>query len=119
MVSIYMYIVSVDNYFMLHTMYTYTCIHVHVHVHVRKCPDVAYVICNTVYYNYNLLYKWYSFLKSIDINSEEVLLQNSLESVGPNDLSAHISDTNPRYDFYLYKHTHEGDYMESIGKNYM
>ena len=55
MVSIYMYIVSVDNYFMLHTMYTYTCIHVHVHVHVRKCPDVAYVICNTVYYNYNLL----------------------------------------------------------------
>ena len=59
------------------------------------------------------------FLKSIDINSEEVLLQNSLESVGPNDLSAHISDTNPRYHFYLYKHTHEGDYMESIGKNYM
>ena len=34
------------------------------------------------------------------------------------ELASHIPDSSPRYHLYLYKHTHEGDYQEAVGKEW-
>ncbi len=41
--------------------------------------------------------------------ADEELLVNNIQSVVPSE--------SPRYHFYLFKHTHEGDYMEKIGEH--
>ena len=61
------------------------------------------------------LFSGYHF-QTIDIPNEVILLDGSERSLGPNDLKPHISDSQPQYHFYLFKHTHEGDYSEDIGE---
>jgi len=44
------------------------------------------------------------------------VLADAKEDVAPNDLSKHVPADKGRYIFYLFKHTFEGDYLESIGE---
>lgn len=53
--------------------------------------------------------------QSVDVSSEQILLARTEHSVAPNDLSKCFPQKTPRYHFYMFKHTHEGDYRESIG----
>ena len=55
-------------------------------------------------------------LQELDIESETIVLADDKEDVAPNDLSKHVPADKGRYVFYLFKHTFEGDYLESIGE---
>ncbi|XP_065185505.1 twinfilin-2-like [Sycon ciliatum] len=51
---------------------------------------------------------------SIDVKKEEINLADSARSLEAGELASRVPDDAPRYHFYLYKHTYESDYMESI-----
>eukprot|EP00112_Aurelia_sp_Birch-Aquarium-sp1_P006044 Seg1675.7 transcript_id=Seg1675.7/GoldUCD/mRNA.D3Y31 product=Twinfilin-1 protein_id=Seg1675.7/GoldUCD/D3Y31 len=51
----------------------------------------------------------------IDIEKEEILLAKSEDDLAVENLKTCVPTDCPRYHLYLFKHTHEGDYMESIG----
>lgn len=55
-------------------------------------------------------------LVQLELNTENetIELADAKEDVVPNDLTKHVPDDKGRYIFYLFKHTFEGDYMESI-----
>ena len=57
-----------------------------------------------------------SFFQELDIKSETIVLADTKEDVAANDLSGHVPGDKGRYVFYLFKHTFEGDYLESIGE---
>ena len=59
---------------------------------------------------YTLLY-----FQSIDIDKETICLEKSCD-VEIDDLPDQVPSDKPRYHFFLFKHTHEGDYLESIGR---
>ena len=44
------------------------------------------------------------------------MLVDTKEDVAPNDLCKNVPEDKGRYVFYLFKHTYEGDYLESIGE---
>jgi len=50
---------------------------------------------------------------SIDIEAETIELESS-ETVNLTDIPGRVPEDHPRYHVYLFKHTHEGDYMESV-----
>jgi len=54
--------------------------------------------------------------QELDIESETIVLADAKEDVAPNDLSKHVPADKGRYIFYLFKHTFEGDYLESVGE---
>ena len=56
------------------------------------------------------------FFQELDIQSETIVLADTKEDVAANDLSGHVPGDRGRYVFYLFKHTFEGDYLESVGK---
>ena len=59
----------------------------------------------------------FSFLpQELDIPSETIVLADTQEDVAPNDLKNHVPGDRGRYVFYVFKHTFEGDYLESISK---
>lgn len=55
-------------------------------------------------------------VQSIDLTREEIVLEDAEDSLDANAIASHISSTKPGYHLYLFKHTHEGDYLESFGK---
>ncbi|KAJ7382195.1 Twinfilin-1 [Desmophyllum pertusum] len=50
----------------------------------------------------------------LDIPNETIVLVDTKEDVAPNDLCKNVPEDKGRYVFYLFKHTYEGDYLESI-----
>ena len=48
--------------------------------------------------------------------NETIVLAETKENVHANDLAQNVPEDKGRYVFYLFKHTFEGDFMESIGK---
>ncbi|XP_065066650.1 twinfilin-1-like [Rhopilema esculentum] len=50
----------------------------------------------------------------IDIEKEEILLAKSEAELSVESLPANVPTDEARYHFFLFKHTHEGDYLESI-----
>ena len=54
--------------------------------------------------------------KELKIESETIELSREEESLAPEDVGGVTPTDQARYHFYLFKHTHEGDYMESVGK---
>lgn len=58
--------------------------------------------------------KSYLFL---DIEDEQILLAKT-ENVSLAQLPSLVPNDSARYHLYNFKHTHEGDYMESAGKHY-
>ena len=44
------------------------------------------------------------------------MLADTKEDVAANDLSGRVPGDRGRYIFYLFKHTFEGDFLESVGK---
>ena len=64
----------------------------------------------------NLYYSSCVFLlQKIDIENEEILLSRSEDDLPIENLSSAVPSDEARYHFFLFKHTHEGDYMEKIG----
>ena len=57
-----------------------------------------------------------SLLQELDIPSETIVLADTKEDVAANDLSGRVPGDRGRYIFYLFKHTFEGDFLESVGK---
>ena len=49
----------------------------------------------------------------IDIKNETIILANT-ENTELRDLPKRIPKDSARYHFFLYKHSHEGDYLESV-----
>lgn len=50
----------------------------------------------------------------LNIENETIVLADAKENVAANDLAQNIPEDKGRYVFFLFKHTFEGDYMESI-----
>ncbi|KAK3750183.1 hypothetical protein QZH41_015413 [Actinostola sp. cb2023] len=50
----------------------------------------------------------------LKIESETIELSREEESLAPEDVGGVTPTDQARYHFYLFKHTHEGDYMESV-----
>ena len=44
------------------------------------------------------------------------MLADTKENVAAKDLSGHVPGDRGRFVFYLFKHTFEGDYLESVGE---
>lgn len=63
---------------------------------------------------YNLHY-YVVLQQKIDFDRELIMLSNT-ELTELKDLPKRIPKDAARYHFFLYKHTHEGDHLESIGK---
>ena len=57
----------------------------------------------------------YTFLQSVDVKNEKVLLETTEASLEADSLPSFIPEDSPRYHFYRFNHTHEGDYQEAIG----
>ena len=55
----------------------------------------------------------YAQLK-VDVDTEQILLTRTERSIAADDLHQCFPENTPRYHFYLFKHTHEGYYQESI-----
>ena len=49
------------------------------------------------------------------MDKEIINLEKSCE-LETSQLAGEVPTEKPRYHFFLFKHTHEGDYLESIGK---
>ena len=49
------------------------------------------------------------------MSKERIYLDTKKESMTADGLSAVVPDGHPSYHFFLFKHTFEGDYQESIG----
>uniref|UniRef100_A0A3Q3FDJ8 Twinfilin-1 n=1 Tax=Labrus bergylta TaxID=56723 RepID=A0A3Q3FDJ8_9LABR len=54
----------------------------------------------------------------VDAEQELIRLCNT-EPTELKDLPMRISKVSPRYHFFLYKHSHEGDYLESTGEHFL
>lgn len=52
----------------------------------------------------------------IDTENETILLVRA-KNIQLNKLAPEVPNDSPRYHLYNFKHTHEGDFIESIGKN--
>ena len=57
-----------------------------------------------------------SWFQKVDTDKEIIVLDKAEENVHPSDLAGHFPSDEGRYAFYLFKHTHEGDYQEAISK---
>ena len=57
-----------------------------------------------------------SLVQSVDVKKEEIHLETTETGVTADDLPRLVPDGYPRYHFFIFKHTHEGDYLESVGE---
>lgn len=53
-------------------------------------------------------------IQSIDIKNETINLDNCVDT-DAGTLNSRFPSDHARYHLFLYKHSHEGDYLESIG----
>ena len=56
-----------------------------------------------------------NFLQSVDVKNEKIDLESTEGSLEADSLPSYIPEDAPRYHFYRFNHTHEGDYQEAIG----
>ena len=54
--------------------------------------------------------------QELNTKNETIVLADAQAAVSADDVNKHVPGDKGRYIFYLFKHTFEGDYMESIGK---
>ena len=52
----------------------------------------------------------------MDVKRELIQLDRTEVKVSADSLPTVIPEGSPRYHFYRFEHTHEGDYQEAIGK---
>lgn len=57
-----------------------------------------------------------SLLQAVDVSKERIYLDASESTMAADDLPTVVPDGFPRYHFFLFKHSYEGDYQESVGK---
>lgn len=57
-----------------------------------------------------------SLLQAVDVSKERIYLDASETSMTADGLPRVVPDGFPRYHFFLFKHSFEGDYQESVGK---
>ena len=60
------------------------------------------------------MYKLYLLLQRLDVEKETIELVHA-NPTDTRDLPGRVPTDTPRYHFFLYKHSHEGDYLESVG----
>ena len=53
---------------------------------------------------------------SIDVKKETVNLESKASSLQVSMLPKKVPTDQPRYHVYLFKHSHQGNYLESIGE---
>jgi hypothetical protein len=61
--------------------------------------------------------KIFDILKTVDTEAEQIELRFAGDC-SVEEISGKTPEDHPCYSFFLFKHTHEGDYLESIGKCY-
>ena len=54
-------------------------------------------------------------VQAVDVSKERIYLDTTESSMMADDLPQVVPDGFPRYHFFLFKHTFEGDYQESVG----
>ena len=54
--------------------------------------------------------------QAVDVSKERIYLDTSESTMSADDLPTVVPDGFPRYHFFLFKHSFEGDYQESVGK---
>ena len=57
-----------------------------------------------------------AFFQKIDLQDERILLAMK-DNVESHALASKIPKDQARYHFFLFKHTHEGDYLQTIGNS--
>lgn len=55
------------------------------------------------------------YIQAVEVSKERIYLDSKKESLTADGLPAVVPDGHPRYHFFLFKHSFEGDYQESIG----
>lgn len=58
-----------------------------------------------------------TFVIIVDLEEERIHLETA-DNISIEKLPSKVPETNARYHLYRFKHTHEGDYMETIGTNF-
>ena len=58
----------------------------------------------------------YCTYQKVDIKRELIELDRTEVDVKADSLPQVVPDASPRYHFFRFKHTHEGDYQEAIGE---
>lgn len=61
----------------------------------------------------------YICFQSVDVKKEVINLERTETGVDANSLSELVPDSSPRYHLFSFKHTHEGDYQEAVGKHWI
>lgn len=85
-------------------MYTvHACVYMYMHAHV--CYTFTHVHACTCM----LLYQ------GLEVSKERIYLDISKSRMQADDLPDVVPEGFPRYHFFLFKHTFEGDYQESVG----
>lgn len=56
----------------------------------------------------------FAVFQRLDVEKETIELVHS-NPTETRDLPCRVPRDTPRYHFFLYKHSHEGDYLESVG----
>ncbi|XP_033114603.1 twinfilin-1-like [Anneissia japonica] len=51
---------------------------------------------------------------SLDVENEEIHLGEYADDLSANEIASHVPPASPRYHLFLFKHTHEGDFMKSV-----
>lgn len=77
------------------------------------CVDLLIITSWCFTFWRNTLCVFFVFQK-LDVEKEIIELVHSNPTETP-DLPRRVPKDTPRYHFFLYKHSHEGDYLESIG----
>ena len=55
------------------------------------------------------------FFQSVDTEAEQIELRFAGDC-SVEEIAGKTPEDHPCYSFFLFKHTHEGDYLESLGK---
>ena len=57
------------------------------------------------------------YAQSVDVKKEVINLECAEADVAADSLPGLVPENSPRYHLFLFKHTHEGDYQEAVGKS--
>lgn len=68
----------------------------------------------TVQVNIRLICVFLDTFQRLDVQKETIELVHS-NPTETHELPRRVPKDTPRYHFFLYKHSHEGDYLESVG----
>lgn len=74
---------------------------------------IIYVLESVLSQNF-VFHLWIGFVVVLDIDEERIHLETA-ENTSLEKLPSKVPENSARYHLYKFKHTHEGDYTESIG----